>query len=139
MDRDFRFILPCRFEDVGWLITGGLVPVKEGGKWGFVVLPRKKWFSRPSVEWAIPPRYEDARAFKNGYAPVRINGGWGFIDMSGNEVSPFAYEHVMDVRDGHFRAKVDGKWGIFTLDGHCTLPAEYDRILAEDEYGYGEK
>lgn len=128
VDGECKFVLPCRYEDVGHF-GEGLVPAKSGGKWGFVSL---------DGEWAIPARLEEARCFKDGYAPVRIGGKWGFIDKSGKAVTPFDYEDVKDVREGYFRAQMGGKWGIFALDGTCTLPAEYDRILSDDEYGYGD-
>ena len=127
VDGDCRFVLPCRYEDVGGFAEG-VAPAKLGGKWGFTMLTGK---------WAISPRYKGARSFRNGYAPVCVNGKWGFIDKSGKAATPFAYEDVKDVREGHFRAKIGGKWGIFALDGTCTLPAEYDDILAEGEPGYG--
>ena len=123
IDSECRFVLPCRYEDVGQF-GDGLVPAKDGGKWGFVKLPGR---------WAIPAEFKEARAFKDGFAPVRAGGKWGFVGKDGKSRTPFAYEDVIDVRDGHFRAKVGGKWGIFALDGTCTLPAEYDWITASDD------
>ncbi|MDO5448534.1 MAG: WG repeat-containing protein, partial [Clostridia bacterium] len=34
----------------------------------------------------IEPKYEEAKAFSQGLAPVKVEGKWGFIDQSGTEI-----------------------------------------------------
>lgn len=41
---------------------------------------------------AIPPQFEDADSFWNGYAPVSQSGKWGHIDSSGNACSPAVFD-----------------------------------------------
>jgi hypothetical protein len=54
----------------------GLAAVQHsGGQWGFV---------NERQEWAIKPRFEEAKSFQSGRAAVRQNGKWGFIDKRGN-------------------------------------------------------
>ena len=40
------------------------------------------------TEELVPPRYEDAAAFSEGYAAVKQNGKWGYIDETGELVIP---------------------------------------------------
>ncbi|WP_218240810.1 WG repeat-containing protein [Comamonas fluminis] len=54
----------------------GLVAVQaKNGKWGYL---------DERQNWAIPPKFEDARDFKGGRASVKLGGNWGFIDKRGN-------------------------------------------------------
>lgn len=41
---------------------------------------------------AIPPQFEDADAFQNGYAPVNQGGKWSHIDSNGNICSPAVFD-----------------------------------------------
>jgi hypothetical protein len=34
----------------------------------------------------IEPQFEDARAFGEGLAPVKVKGQWGFVDKTGKIV-----------------------------------------------------
>lgn len=53
----------------------GLAPVQaNNGKWGYI---------NDKNIFIIPPRYEDAKEFKDGKAAVKINGRWGFINKKG--------------------------------------------------------
>ena len=44
----------------------------------------------------IEAQYEDARSFSNGLAAVKVNGLWGFIDLSGEMVIEPAF---LDAKD----------------------------------------
>lgn len=60
----------------------GLTAFQENGKWGYI---------NKSGNLVIPAQFEEARAFKNGLAPVRIRldnftTKWGYIDTSGKIV-----------------------------------------------------
>lgn len=53
----------------------GLAPVQaQNSKWGFI---------NEHQQWAIQPRFEDAREFQGGKAAVRQNGKWGFVNKRG--------------------------------------------------------
>jgi hypothetical protein len=47
------------------------LPALLQGKWGYL---------NPKNEWAIPPQYEQVRAFAEGYAKVKHEGKWGYIN-----------------------------------------------------------
>ena len=66
--------------------------------------------------------YEDAHPFNDeGYAAVKRNGKWGFIDSSGTEVIPFIFDdalsfgqHLAAVRSGEF-------WGYINIFGYIVI------------------
>ena len=119
---DGEIALPCRYEDVG-SISEGLVPAKQGGRWGYVNLDGK---------WIVPPRYEEAGAFLNGFAAVRQDGRVGLIDKRSKVRVPFRYADAGYVLNDRFpfADEKDGKrlWGVADLAGNTILPSEYDCV-----------
>ncbi|MCL2424914.1 MAG: WG repeat-containing protein [Oscillospiraceae bacterium] len=70
--------------------------------------------------------YEDACPFgTEGYAAVKMNGKWGFIDTSGVEVIPFVYDDALSFGQHLAAVKVDGFWGYISLYGHLVINAEF--------------
>ncbi len=59
--------------------------------------------------------YEDVKWFADGYAPVKKNGMWGFINESGNEVTDFIFEDASALYEGKTFVKVNGMYGILNL------------------------
>ena len=45
----------------------------------------------------IEPKFNGARAFKNGFAAVKQGEKWGFIDTKGNWVIEPGYDSVKDM------------------------------------------
>ena len=52
-------------------------------------------------EQIIAPRYEAAEAFSEGYAAVKRNGKWGYIDTAGRTALPFRYEKAYAFSEGY--------------------------------------
>lgn len=42
----------------------------------------------------IPCIYDDAHDFQNGFAAVKREGRWGFVNVEGREVIPCIYDSV---------------------------------------------
>lgn len=64
-----------RYKDVR-SYSEGLAPVKANNdRWGYV---------NENQRWAISPRFDEAREFKDGKAAVRMNKRWGFINKQGD-------------------------------------------------------
>ena len=59
--------------------VNGRLRFKEGFNWGY---------KDASGGWAIPPKYNDARDFKNGVAQVQEGDKWIAIDVHGKTVPP---------------------------------------------------
>ena len=67
------------------------------------------------IETVIPPAYQAAEAFRDGYAAVKLNGSWGAIDESGQMVIAARYDWLGDVSEGVAVAGMAAKGGYYQL------------------------
>ena len=108
-----------------WFLDGGMGIMRDGASCYFIDKDGQR------LEKGI---WEDARVFQNGYAAVKKNGLWGFIDLSGNIKIDCNYDEV-----GHFfavskdsEAKAPllagvskaGLWGYINPHGKFVIPME---------------
>lgn len=103
--------------------ANGIVAVKEGNQWKLVntdgsdisdnrfdylyaftssqptvgIKDNKVVFVKENAEIYLTTDYDDAKPFNNGYAAVKSNGKWGFINQNGVPVTEFIYDDVTDV------------------------------------------
>ena len=70
--------------------------------------------------------YDDVRPFnEEGWAAVKSDGQWKFIDTSGQVQLECGYSNVKSF-SGHLAAvEVDGLWGYISSDGRLVIDAEY--------------
>ena len=61
-----------------------LQPRQQDGKWGFI---------DDNNVTMITYSFDEARAFSEGLAGVRINGEWGFINLGGELMIPFSFDN----------------------------------------------
>lgn len=61
------------------------------------------------VKLLFPFQYEDAFRFKEGLAPVKKNGKWGYIDKSGDVIIRYQYEYASDFLNGKANVRLNGK------------------------------
>ena len=47
-----------------------------------------------SYKETIKPIYQDANVFSEGYAAVKQNGKWGYIDENGKNITKFVYDYA---------------------------------------------
>jgi len=108
----------------GFDLTGfvdGLIPVKQGDKWGFLNTEGKL---------AIPAKYDQVVDFNGGYTSAKIGDKFVVLDTKGNE-SPVDGS-VIDVRKfseslGQFRA-ADKKVGFIDASGKIVIPAKFESV-----------
>jgi len=112
----------------GYGTPGQLAPLQSEG------MSSQVGYVNMTGAWAIPPRYDRARPFRNGLALVSVKGQQGFIDNSGKwRIGP------KDWSCGDFSEKraviseVDSEtgkteWGLIDCDGQTILPAS-DRYV----------
>ena len=55
--------------------------------------------------------YDDVDEFSEGFAKIKLNGKWGFVNEHGEEVIPFKYDDVTMFSGGFAEVALDGKWG----------------------------
>ena len=115
-DSKGKIILPLEYDNIN--VLGDILQVRKEGE-NFLYnnrgekLPVKKY---EIVEWFNPYK-------------VRMNGKWGVIDSTGNEIIPCQYDNVMWQRNiGAIIAVKDGKYGLFTSKGEEITPCVYDPI-----------
>jgi len=80
----------------------------------------------------IPPIYEEAQAFSEGLAAVRVGGLWGYIDTGGRMVIPAVYGKARPFSEGLAAVQTDtgyysSHWGYINKQGEiCIEPRFWD-------------
>jgi len=70
--------------------------------------------------------YEDARPFSDeGYAAVKQNGKWGFIDTNGIVVIPFYFDDALSFGQHLAAVKIGEFWGYISRYGHVVIEATF--------------
>jgi len=142
------------FEEIG-MYSGGYAAAKVNGKWGVIDLSTKwlippefdevirDELGRCYAQGAVFVRtgglvylivdgdyagdvYEDACPFSDeGFAAVKKNGKWGFIDSRGVEVIQFVFDEALSFGQ-HLAAVKHGEfWGYISKYGHIVIDAVF--------------
>lgn len=90
----------------------------EGGKWGFC---------DASGRVVVALKYDDAQAFHQGVAPVKIHHKWGAINPKGKMIIPAKYEEISFFSEGLIAVKHGGKWGFANRRGKLVIPCRFDQ------------
>jgi hypothetical protein len=101
------------------------IPVKLGGKWGF--LDR-------SLKMAIAPQFDETFPEAHwGLRPVRKGGKWGFIHARSGEMAiPFEFDsadsfnYVEGMSSPWAPVSMSGKWGYIDRLGRVRIPFQFD-------------
>lgn len=70
-----------------------MIPYRKGNAWGY---------ASPDRKIIINPEYEDAGFFYAGFAAVKKNGMYGYINTSGETIIPFKFYIAKQFRFGYF-------------------------------------
>ncbi|HEY9162860.1 MAG TPA: WG repeat-containing protein [Desulfomonilia bacterium] len=153
--------------------AGGLAGVSSGGQWGFINtagkvvikfifkeigsfdtdlaparVDKEKWgYINKKGLYVINPKYDGARPFRGGYAPVKKGNAWGMIDKKGRLVIDYSYQDLKGFNSGLAPAKRVGKWGFinkknkFVLERLWLDAGEFQEGLApvknlENQWGF---
>lgn len=138
------------FEDIG-TYSGGYAAAKSNGKWGVIdigtnwLIPaecdaiiqdelgrchaRGAVFARKGSDVylyvdgrQIGDTYEDARPFtKEGFAAVKKNGKWGFIDTTGTVALDFTFDDALSFSQNLAAVKQDDCWGYIDASGKIVI------------------
>lgn len=108
---------------------GGELPIAEGLLPFFSGANNRKGYVNAQGQWAIAPRFHDARPFYEGLAWVQdeASGAWGAIDAKGSLVIPF--KHAREPQ--HFQ---DGLAAVVTEDNKLCYIDRTDRVRVACEY-----
>lgn len=138
------------FEEIG-MYTNGLAPAKSSGKWGLVDTSGREWtlaaeydeiihdelgrsFSQNAVfvrqgnqvrlfagKDFVGDTYEDAKPFADGWAAVKKNEKWGFIDPQGVVQIDFQFEDALSFGQHLAAVKQGDNWGYVSLQGEMVI------------------
>ncbi|WP_414564593.1 MULTISPECIES: WG repeat-containing protein [unclassified Anabaena] len=96
-----------------------------------------------AAQMVVEPQFDYANEFSEGFAPVRINKKWGFINLQGQIAIPPQYDTVGESRslyggdkdyfsssfsEGLAGVKLNGKWGFIHQKGELVIPYRYDKV-----------
>ncbi len=72
------------------------------------------------------PHWDHAEDFREGFAPVRKDGRWGYIDTSLKVVIPCVWEGAQAFCQGLAPVQKNGKWGYINREGIPVIPCRWE-------------
>ncbi len=89
-------------------------------------------------------RFDSARDFSDGLAPVRFGALWGFIDKAGLMAIPPRFEDAESFHSGLSRIRMDGLYGYADKSGEIVVKPQYKYAesfsdglaVVGDDWGY---
>lgn len=141
-------------EELGTFCDGG-APAKVDGKWGIINTAGNEWLVPAEFDDIIQDElgraykdetvfvkkgdqvlllvdeeivgdpYEDARPFADGWAAVKKNGKWGFIDQEGTVQIDFQFDDARSFGQHLAAVKIDGQWGYVSMSGELVITPAY--------------
>jgi hypothetical protein len=117
IDRDWRAVVPPRFEDAS-RFSEGLAGVELDGKYGFI---------DAGGRFVVTPAYDGVSDFARGFAAVRKAGKWGLIDKRGVLVVPASYDAIGSFSDGLAAVVTKGLVGYIRPDNSIAIEPQFER------------
>ena len=90
---------------------------KDGAKWGYIDKTGK---------YVITPQFDEAGAFADGLAKVRIGQQSGYIDAAGHFAIKPQYDNAGEFCEGLAGVVVKGKCGYVDMTGTFVIPPQLD-------------
>ena len=121
------------WESISPFSEGYAIVSNSNGLYGYI--------EKDKCEVAIEPQYKDAMAFSEGYAGVKSDDGWGFINTRGEITIQPIYYSVSPFRNGYSTvAKYDVGYQVIDINGSLVYFKEnaYQYANSLDEAGYYE-
>lgn len=108
-----------------------IAPAMTDGKWGYVLLevPMEsedgEGIEKPAeigeIVWEIEPKYENAEAFTEQIAAVKIDGKYGAINENGELVLPAIYDSMKYRSFGVIPVSLNGEWYFLGANGNSLF------------------
>lgn len=126
IDRTGRFIMSprigCRLE----VASEGRYTMVDRGRYGFV--------DTAGAE-VIQPQFDEATAFKEGRAAVRIDSLWGYVDQAGKYVITPRFAEAGDFSGDRAVVRTKVGYGVIDRDGKMMTTVGYDGAWPSYEGG----
>ena len=137
-------------EELG-MYSNGCAAAKLDGKWGVLSSDGQEWVLPPEYDGIVQDElgrccaqdaifvvqdgmvrllvdgeqvgdsYEDARPFADGWAAVKKDGKWGFIDTEGNVMVDYQFEDALSFGQHLAAVKQGRNWGYISLRGEMVI------------------
>lgn len=88
-------------------------------KYGYII-------NNDNCEAYLPFKYQDARHFSSGLAPVKNNNKWGVIDKFGKLVIDYKYEDLQPFSDSLALFSAYNQYGFINYRGDTLISADLD-------------
>ena len=76
----------------------------------------------------IPFKHDAAWDFTGGFARVKLNGKYGFMDKTGKEICPIKYDYAYCFCEGLAAVELNGKFGVINSQGKEIIPLIFDEL-----------
>lgn len=116
IDRTGRVVLSDSRVKESSYFSEGLMPMEEGGRWGFV---------DRNFQWVVPPQFAHAGELAEGLAPVKIGTKGGFVDRHGKTIIPPRYDGVWGFSNGAALVRLNGLFGYVDRGGREIIRTQF--------------
>ena len=108
---------------ISWTIAEGYAVVTGGPDlFGFIDIA--------TFETKIPAIYQFAWPFSEGFAVVKLNGKYGFIDKRGDMRINSSFEDARSFSEGLAPVKIGSRWGFINKKGAMIIQPIYEKVTA---------
>jgi beta-lactamase regulating signal transducer with metallopeptidase domain len=118
----FYVITPPHEDRFLSIVGSPFQPVSKEGKWGY--------YKYQIEEMVIKPQFDQADRFFNGYAAVKLNGKWGYIDTTGNWTIRPSFDHAAEFREDLAVVKIGEKFGFIDKTGRIMIQPRFENGYA---------
>ena len=77
--------------------------------------------------------FDDARDFKEGFASVKKDGKYGYINTKGEQIIECKFDYACDFSEGFARVQKDYKWGYVNTKGEQIVECKFDDVWSFNE------
>ena len=122
VDQSLNWLVPAIYEgivcdELGRCYGQGAVFVKIGNEGVYLLINGQK----------VGGPYDDARPFSDvGFAAVKRNGKWGYIDLEGTVQIGFQFEDALSFGQHLAAVKTQGGWGYINESGRVVIEPIFD-------------
>ena len=119
-----EFKLACRQAGACKEEYAKLISAKNKEDFMQVIYNNYNWINKEIKEFE--PKFDDADDFSGGFACVRLNGEWGYINTKGEYLVEPKYDFADDFQEDFARVELNGKYGFINKLGDYLVEPKYD-------------
>ena len=127
INRSGRMAIKPQFDYVG--------PFTDGLAVATLVPDGPSGYIDTSGRFVIESQFDEAENFSEGVAPVKKDGKWCFIDITGAQVAMLGdrFDSVFSLTEGRSVVRIGDKYGAIDKVGNLIIDARYDLLLGFSE------